>query len=80
MLTRRLKPGDAFTLRAGGGGGFGPPLERPIERVREDVRQGYVSLKAARDWYGVVLDSQTLRVDTKETLRQRAKLKGLKGL
>ena len=77
VLTRRLQPGDAFTLRAGGGGGFGSPLERPIERGREDVRQGYVSLKAAREWYGVVLDPQTLCVDTKETSKQRAKLKGL---
>lgn len=77
VLTRRLQPGDAFTLRAGGGGGFGSPLERPIEGVQEDVRQGYVSPKAARECYGVVLDPRTLRVDTKETSKLRAKLKGL---
>jgi len=76
VLTRRLQPGDAFTLRAGGGGGFGSPLERPMERVEEDVRQGYVSPQAARESYGVVLDPQTLRADTKETLKRRAMLKG----
>jgi N-methylhydantoinase B len=76
VLTRRLAPGDAFTLRAGGGGGFGSPLERPIERVEEDVRQGYVSPQAARDAYGVVLDPQTLRADAGETLKRRATLKG----
>jgi len=76
VLTRRLQPGDAYTVRAGGGGGFGSPLERPVERVREDVRQGYVSLQAARDHYGVVLDAQTLRVDAGETRKQRAMLKG----
>jgi len=76
VLTRKLEPGDAFTLRAGGGGGFGSPLERPIKRIQEDVRQGYVSVNAARELYGVVLDPQTLRVDTKETSRRRAMLKG----
>lgn len=76
VLTRRLQPGDAFTLRAGGGGGFGSPLERPVEQVEQDVRQGYVSLAAARDAYGVVLDPQTLRVDATETQKRRALLKG----
>ncbi|MDH4192283.1 MAG: hydantoinase B/oxoprolinase family protein, partial [Betaproteobacteria bacterium] len=75
VLTRRLQPGDAFTLRAGGGGGFGSPLERPLERVEEDVRQGYVSPRAAFDYYGVVLDPDTLRVDTERTVVRRASLK-----
>src|SRR6185503_9375202 len=41
------KNGDAFRIRAGGGGGYGNPWERPVEKVREDVRQGYVSVTAA---------------------------------
>ncbi|OGA19450.1 MAG: 5-oxoprolinase [Betaproteobacteria bacterium RIFCSPLOWO2_02_FULL_65_24] len=53
MLTRHLKPGDAFTLKAGGGGGFGPAEQRDPERVAHDVRQGYVSRAAARALYGV---------------------------
>ena len=52
VLTRRLKPGDAFTVLSGGGGGFGPPKEREREKLANDVRQGYVSLKAARELYG----------------------------
>jgi N-methylhydantoinase B len=75
VLTRKLQPGDAFTLRAGGGGGFGSPLERPVERVAADVRQGYVSLQAARDRYGVVLDAGTLHVDAKATLKLREALR-----
>ena len=31
--------------RSGGGGGYGSPFERPVEDVREDVRQGYVSVE-----------------------------------
>src|SRR5438552_3837330 len=32
VLMKRLNPGDAITLRAGGGGGFGPPEERDPEK------------------------------------------------
>src|SRR5207302_3932494 len=71
VLTAQLKRGDAYALRSGGGGGFGSPLERPPELVREDVRQGYVSLGAARDYYGVVLDAETLTVDAKATEAER---------
>jgi len=39
VLMKRLDPGDAVTLRAGGGGGFGPPEERDPEKVAHDVRQ-----------------------------------------
>lgn len=35
-----------------GGGGYGDPRERDPEKVREDVREGYVSERAAREAYG----------------------------
>ncbi|HZR93217.1 MAG TPA: hydantoinase B/oxoprolinase family protein [Gaiellaceae bacterium] len=57
-----LAPGSVVELRTGGGGGFGNPLERDPERVRADVRDGYVSLEAAARDYGVVLDPETLEV------------------
>ncbi len=59
---RRLNKGDAITIRAGGGGGFGPPHEREPERVLHDVREGYVSIDAAAEKYGVVIDPQTLEI------------------
>jgi N-methylhydantoinase B len=74
VLTQRLQKGDAFTLRAGGGGGFGPPHERDPQKVAHDVRQGYVSLRAAADLYGVALDETTLEVDEPATTRLRATL------
>ena len=55
LRNQRLKPGDALILRTGGGGGFGPPLERDRERVAHDVRQGYVSAEVARSVYGFEL-------------------------
>jgi N-methylhydantoinase B len=74
VLTQRLQKGDAFTLRAGGGGGFGPPHERDPQKVAHDVRQGYVSLRAAAELYGVALDEATLEVDEPATTRLRATL------
>ena len=71
VLMKRLNRGDAITIRAGGGGGFGPPHERDPEHVANDVRQGYVSLAAAAESYGVVLDPQTLEVDPTATHQRR---------
>ena len=75
VLMKRLDRGDAITIRAGGGGGFGPPQERDPDAVAHDVRQGYVSLAIARDTYGVVLDPGTLAVDAAATAERRAKMK-----
>jgi N-methylhydantoinase B len=58
VLTRRLKPGDAFTVLSGGGGGFGPPRERDPAKLAHDMQQGYVSVKAARELYGVQLERE----------------------
>ena len=70
VLSRRLAAGDAFIIRTGGGGGFGPPVERDAERVAHDVRQGYVSHDNARALYGVVLGA-TGGVDPVATRRER---------
>jgi len=66
VLMKKLNPGDAITLRAGGGGGFGPPDERDPEKVAHDVRQGYVSREIAREIYRVALDAAG-NVDRKGT-------------
>ena len=54
-----------------GGGGFGDPLEREPERVLRDVRDGIVSVEAARQDYGVVIAPGGRRVDADATTRQR---------
>jgi N-methylhydantoinase B len=57
-----LKRGEVARLITATGGGWGSPLERPVEEVIEDVRDGYVSLEQAKRDYGVELDPQTFAV------------------
>ena len=66
-----LVSGDLVIMQSAGGGGFGDPLARDPERVREDVAAGYVSVAEARDGYGVVLGADG-RVDHEATRGRRA--------
>jgi len=74
VLTAQLKEGEAFRLRSGGGGGFGPAMERPAEIVAIDVKQGYISLEKAAEAYGVIVDPETFEVDVAATEERRAAL------
>jgi N-methylhydantoinase B len=57
-------PADTRVLyTTAGGGGWGNALERDPERVLRDVIEGYVSIKAARERYGVVLTNTETDVD-----------------
>ena len=65
--------GDELVFRTWGGGGWGDPLERPLEVVAADVRRRLVSYEKARDEYGTIVDPRTKEVDVEgsETLRER---------
>jgi len=67
----RIPKGTIFHEMAGGGGGYGDPFKRPIEKVLKDVRNGFVSIEKAKEDYGVVIDPLTLKVDEEETERLR---------
>ncbi|MCZ7659632.1 MAG: hydantoinase B/oxoprolinase family protein [Xanthobacteraceae bacterium] len=79
VLAQRLEKGDVYTLRSGGGGGYGSPLDRKLEDLEHDVRQGYVSREAARSLYGVAIDPVTGKADREATvaLRQTMRRAGL---
>jgi len=57
-----LLPGDVIVKQSGGGAGVGRPEEREPELVREDVRNGVVSVEAAREIYRVEIDAKTLEI------------------
>jgi N-methylhydantoinase B len=53
-MGRQLIPaGDRVVIEMPGGGGYGDPADRDIERIREDVRSGLVSREAAERDYGI---------------------------
>lgn len=49
----RAAKGDVFRLTTAGGGGWGRPAERDPGAVREDIANGYVTVKAAKRDYGL---------------------------
>jgi N-methylhydantoinase B len=57
-----MKKGDIGRMVTGTGGGYGNPLHRAPEKVAMDVKNEYVSLKAAKEIYGVIVDPETFQV------------------
>ena len=69
-----VKQGDEILIVAPGGGGFGSPLARPAEDVREDVREGLVSIESARLDYGVVIEEIDGMAQVVEDIRDQVRL------
>jgi N-methylhydantoinase B len=73
-INQVLKPGDAYILRSGGGGGFGSPLERDLGTLEHDVRCGYVSRNEAETVYGAVFREDGT-IDAGGTAGRRTEMK-----
>ena len=69
-----LQAGDTVTILAGGGGGYGDPLNRDPALVANDVSQGYVTVEHAAREYGVVI-SEMGEVAVQETERLRTSMR-----
>jgi N-methylhydantoinase B len=67
-----LHAGDTLSMFVSGGGGFGDPRERDVERVAGDVADGVVSIEAAARDYGVIVDPVSFKVDVAATAKLRA--------
>ncbi len=78
-ITMTINRGDVFRHEQPGPGGWGDPLERDPAAVLRDVRNELVSLAAARDDYGVVIDPNRLTVDEAATVRLRANIRAARG-
>lgn len=50
-----MSRGERVVSIAPGGGGYGDPLERSVEAVLDDLREGRISSESARSTYGVVV-------------------------
>jgi N-methylhydantoinase B len=71
-----LGEGEVVSFMTGGGGGYGPPLERDPENVLNDVLDGYISLSCAKEEYGVVISEDSMTLDPAATARLRDEMKG----
>tara|TARA_B100001964_G_scaffold124400_1_gene137807 strand:- start:103 stop:684 length:582 start_codon:yes stop_codon:yes gene_type:complete len=76
LAAYRFDGGEAFRIETTGGGGLGNPLVREPEKVLEDVLDDYVSIEAARERYGVVIDPSRLEIDRAATEDLRSKRVG----
>lgn len=67
-----VKVGNGTVIKSltGGGGGYGPAVERDPESVRQDVIDGYVSIEHAKEAYGVVLND-AFEIDATGTEERR---------
>lgn len=77
-----IRQGQEVLFFHSGGGGWGDPLERPIEWVLEDVENEVVSVEAAATGYGVVVasigeDGRPV-LDAEATHHRRAELRAAK--
>jgi N-methylhydantoinase B len=68
-----LKTGDIVRVQTNAGGGLGSPLERDPRLVLGDVLDHYVTIEAAREDYGVVIDAHSRTVDLAATRELRAR-------
>lgn len=79
-----LYPGDILYTECFGGGGWGDPLNRDIEKVRFNAIEGLLSFKRAKEVYGVVFNQkdpsnpETIEVDYQATAALRKRLKAKK--
>jgi N-methylhydantoinase B len=72
--THQLGRGDFVNVWLMGGGGYGDPIDRDPELVKRDVEDGLVSIQAAKEIYGVVLDEHN-DLNLAETEKRREEIR-----
>jgi N-methylhydantoinase B len=68
---------DVYAVRWTGGGGFGDPSDRDPRDIEQDLEDYAITIEAARDIYGAVVDEQG-RVDDAATAVERARRRRLR--
>lgn len=69
-----MPAGTVVKIETTGGGGWGDPLEREVENVLQDMRDGRISLAAAYEDYGVVFTGEAEAIDKVASESRRAAL------
>jgi len=74
-LVENVLKGAILFQQAGGGGGYGDPYLRAVEKVQEEVKNGILSVENAKEDYRVVIDPKTFEVDIEQTKEIRGNKK-----
>ena len=61
--------GDLLITKSSGGSGWGNPLDRDIEKIREGVRDALISIQRAKEVYGVMIKPETLKDPNPENIQ-----------
>ena len=75
-ITMTLKQGQIFRHELPGAGGWGPALDRELDAVARDLRDGLVTIEGAARDYGVVAsgDPPVVNIAATEALRARLRV------
>ena len=65
-----IPAGERLLVSTPGGAGFGDPMQRCVNSIKEDVEAGLVSQQNATDYHGVIFDHQG-QIDIKATRQRR---------
>lgn len=57
-----LDKNDVVRLMTATGGGYGDPMKRPAEQVAKDVKNEYITVQQAKDFFGVEVNPETFEV------------------
>ena len=68
------KAGDCIGVLSACGGGYGDPLARSPEQVREDVLDDFCTIVHAKEAYGVVLNTE-FEIDSAATQARRDEMR-----
>jgi N-methylhydantoinase B len=66
-----LHTGDKLEMTMGTGGGYGNPLDRPVEKVVMDCKNEFITVEQAEKDYGVILDPDSLEITGLTSQRQK---------
>ena len=72
-LVEGVPSGTILFQQAGGGGGYGNPHFRDPAQVAQEVKNGIISLKKAKEDYVVIIEPETFKVNLAETEKLRKK-------
>jgi N-methylhydantoinase B len=69
-----IPPDTIVRCYTAGGGGYGPPWQRDIQRILDDLSDGYITREAAEREYGLRFRDGSLEVDEAATHQARHQL------